>query len=489
MQGVPPALRGHRPAWRDPRLWIGIALVATSVVVGARVLAAADDTVQVWATASDLGAGQRVSADGLVAERVRFADPDALEGYFTVDDELPADLELTRSVAAGELLPRRAVGTPQEIGLVEMPIAVEPELVPPSIGSGDVVDVYVVAPLTAGTDGTDGQGQEQPPDGPALTAATVVDAPELAASFGTSGRRQLVLAVPEADAPGFFALLARYDSPSLTVVRRGLRVVLLLAAGAGWETRALGLLNGRRDLVVLKRCVDVEDLLATAASGQADTAVVAVEAPGFDLAAADHLRSHGVRTVAVAPGQGQLEQATVHAARIGVRTVVADDDLEALAGVVAADSEPEPEPEPEPVPSPAPTSGERPGRSRYGVRPAPPAGPPSPPSLAAALARTRRTTLVDADPYGGTVAQVLGILDEVSGLLAAARLAGAGMLEERLLQHPTRARRIRSPSSPDCPGPTDGPRSGPAPSSCSSRPRCARGTSSSTPVSGSRTTT
>jgi hypothetical protein len=214
---VPPALRGHRPAWRDPRLWIGVVLVAASVVVGARVLAAADDTVQVWAAAADLGAGQRVGPDDLVAQRVRFAGGDALEGYFTVDDELPANLELTRSVGRGELLPRAAVGVPQQTGLVEVPIAVEPELVPPSVQPGDVVDVYVVAPISA-----DGQGQQQPlPDGPALTGATVVDAPAPASSFGTSGKRQLVLAVPEADAPAFFALLARYDAPTLTVVRRG----------------------------------------------------------------------------------------------------------------------------------------------------------------------------------------------------------------------------------------------------------------------------
>jgi hypothetical protein len=215
---VPSALRGHRPAWRDPRLWIGIALVAASVVVGARVLAAADDSVQVWAAASDLGAGQRVTADDLLAQRVRFADGDALAGYFTVDDDLPADLELTRSVGAGELLPRAAVGTTDETGLVEVPVAVEPELVPPSVGPGDVVDVYVVAPLSADVDG---KQQEPPPAGPALTGATVVDAPELASSFGTSGKRQLVLAVPEEAAPAFFALLARYDAPSLTVVRRG----------------------------------------------------------------------------------------------------------------------------------------------------------------------------------------------------------------------------------------------------------------------------
>jgi MinD-like ATPase involved in chromosome partitioning or flagellar assembly len=53
-------------------------------------------------------------------------------------------------------------------------------------------------------------------------------------------------------------------------------------------------------------------------------------------------------------------------------------------------------------------------------------------AVAAALAaRGRRTTLLDADPYGGAVAQQLGILDEVSGLLAAARLAATGALEAR----------------------------------------------------------
>jgi hypothetical protein len=216
---VPPALRGQRPAWRDPRLWIGIALVAASVVAGARVLAAADDTVQVWAAASDLGAGQRVDTDHLVAQRVRFADAHALAGYFTVDDQLPTDLELTRSIGAGELLPRGAVGTPEQSGLVELPIAVEPELVPPSVEPGDVVDVYVVAPVSAAT--TQGAEQPRPAAGPALTGATVVEAPELTSSFGTSGKRQLVLGVPADDAPAFFALLTHYDAPSLTVVRRG----------------------------------------------------------------------------------------------------------------------------------------------------------------------------------------------------------------------------------------------------------------------------
>jgi MinD-like ATPase involved in chromosome partitioning or flagellar assembly len=58
-------------------------------------------------------------------------------------------------------------------------------------------------------------------------------------------------------------------------------------------------------------------------------------------------------------------------------------------------------------------------------------------SVAAELARRGvRTTLVDADPYGGSVAQHLGVLDEVSGLLSAARLTADGALEARFASVP-----------------------------------------------------
>lgn len=214
---TPPAQRVRRPGWRDPRLWIGVVLVAGSVAAGARLLAAADDTVQVWAAASDLGAGVRLTEDDLVATRVRFADERTEAGYFTVDDELPADLELVHGVDAGELVPRAAVGRTGESGLVEVPIAVEPEQVPPSVTAGAVVDVYVVAAPAPEEDGAD----PAPSDGPALAGVTVVDAPPLSESFGTSGRRQLVLAVPEAAAAPFFALLGSHDTAVLTVVRRG----------------------------------------------------------------------------------------------------------------------------------------------------------------------------------------------------------------------------------------------------------------------------
>ena len=181
-------------------------------------------------------------------------------------------------------------------------------------------------------------------------------------------------------------------------------------------------------MVVLRRCVDVPDLLAAASAGQADAAVVALEAPGLDQAAVDHLRRFQVRPLAVVPA-GPADEHRLRAARLGIATVVADDRLDELpAAVQAADEEADADtvvPDPLADEPPPPPGGGR-VLAVWG-----PAGAPGRTTVAVAVAaelaaRGRRTTLVDADPYGGAVAQQLGILDEVSGLLAAARLAAGG---------------------------------------------------------------
>lgn len=213
---VPPAVRSTTSGWRDPRLWIGIAIVAVSVVAGARFLAAADDTVQVWSVAADLDPGQPVTEADLVAERVRFADEDRLAGYFTVDDRLPADLVLVRGVGAGELLPRAAVGAVEDDGMLELPISVDPALVPPSVEPGSVVSVYATLPAGAGG----GQQVATGATGGLLLAdATVVDAPSSGSGISASGRRQLVLAVAEEDVARYFELTGAVTDPVLTVVR------------------------------------------------------------------------------------------------------------------------------------------------------------------------------------------------------------------------------------------------------------------------------
>jgi hypothetical protein len=203
--GAPPAVRAATPGWRDPRLWIGVAIVAVSVVVGARLLGAADDSVSVWAVASDLGPGDTVDAEDLTARRVHFVDPDDLDRYLLADEELPADLRLQHGIGEGELLPRSAVGTSGESGAMELPVAVETTRVPPGVQSGWVVDVYVVGRA-------DGR--------PVLTGVTVLEAPPAGESFAVSGQRQVVLGVTDAEAQRFFRATGSEDAPSLTIVRR-----------------------------------------------------------------------------------------------------------------------------------------------------------------------------------------------------------------------------------------------------------------------------
>jgi MinD-like ATPase involved in chromosome partitioning or flagellar assembly len=212
-------------------------------------------------------------------------------------------------------------------------------------------------------------------------------------------------------------------------------VVLIVASGAAWEPPALERLGEHPGIVVLKRCVDVDDLLAAATAGQADVAVLGLDAPGLDRGAVDHLRKHGVRAVAIAPGGVTLDGGRLRASRIGIQIVVTDDDLATLPDAVTAaeDATVTRMPRGAPPVGPPAVAPVSPGRvvTVWG-----PAGAPGRTTVAVGLAaeiarRRRRTILVDADPYGGAVAQQLGILDEVSGLLSAARLATAGQLGER----------------------------------------------------------
>ncbi|GAB3260048.1 P-loop NTPase [Alteromonas gracilis] len=200
--------------------------------------------------------------------------------------------------------------------------------------------------------------------------------------------------------------------------------VLLAGGGAPWEGRALEVLE-RAGLVVLKRCVDVSDLLAGAARGQAAVAVVAADLRGLDADAVVRLLRDDVRVVSV--GDEDL-------GRLGVVGRVDADDLEALPEavrgaavreVVADPLESDDVPVVEPLGERArvvavwgPTGG--PGRTTVAVGLAARLGTPSRPAV-----------LADLDPYGGSVAQHLGVLDEVSGVLAAARLVNNGELDDR----------------------------------------------------------
>jgi hypothetical protein len=216
MSDTPAATRASTPGWRDPRLWIGVAIVAASVFVGALVLGTSDDTVPVWAAADTMGAGHVLTADDLTVRRVRFADASDADLYYPADRQLPADLRLRRGIGAGELLPRGAVGLADAAGVRQVPISVASDQVPGEVSVGASVDVYLRPASHAGC-------QDSPvcSGRPVLADVTVLDAPAVDQEFGPGGQRMLVLAMTGGQARTFFRLLASVDDPSLTVVGRG----------------------------------------------------------------------------------------------------------------------------------------------------------------------------------------------------------------------------------------------------------------------------
>ncbi len=185
----------------------------------------------------------------------------------------------------------------------------------------------------------------------------------------------------------------------------------------------------------MRRCVDVPDLLATAASRQADVAVVSVDLRGLDAQVVSRLRDEDVAVVGVTAESSSADEAALR--RLGIDLVASVDDLPSMLEMLT-------EAVRRSMPSTA--AAAVPGLRQVnpaqgGARPAPgrliavwgATGAPGRSvvalGLSAELARLGvGTLLVDADVYGGTVAPMLGMLDESSGLLAAARAANLGAL-------------------------------------------------------------
>lgn len=190
--------------------------------------------------------------------------------------------------------------------------------------------------------------------------------------------------------------------------------VVIAAGGAAWESAALREVESSDALRLVRRCVDVADLLAVAHTGLAGAAIVAVDLPGLDADAVDLLERGGVRVAAVDADPALCEALGVtRVVRLGALEVVARDGPASPAGrhedrapVVA-------------VWGPAGA----PGRSAVAL------------SLAAATAaRGVDTVLVDADTQGGSLGQALSVLDDVSGIVAACRAANQGRPHEAVEQ-------------------------------------------------------
>jgi MinD-like ATPase involved in chromosome partitioning or flagellar assembly len=213
--------------------------------------------------------------------------------------------------------------------------------------------------------------------------------------------------------------------------------VFTAVTGAAWESELVGALD-RADhgVTVVRRCVDVSDLLAAAATGTGQAALLSAELRRLDLDAVARLDAAGVAVVGlVEPGD---ERAAERLRHLGVTRVLpadaAPEDIaqalrEAVAGTPDSGRD---------IADPLPALGLPSGNGSEGrgrvIAVWGPTGAPGRTTVAVGVADEAArlgvsTLLVDADVYGGVVAQMLGLLDESPGLAGAARQAGSGNLD------------------------------------------------------------
>jgi len=138
----PTATRLRKPSWRDTRLIVGVVIVILSMTVGAKAIAAADDTLPMYAAVSALVPGQPVTQRDvrrvevqLGADRVR---------YVAADHDIAPDTVALREVRPGELVPSSALGPRSAIDLKPVSVPVDSGDAT-ALAAGSVVDVWVNA--------------------------------------------------------------------------------------------------------------------------------------------------------------------------------------------------------------------------------------------------------------------------------------------------------------------------------------------------------
>jgi len=174
--------RMRRPSWRDPRLLVGLALIAVAVVAVAMIVQRADTTEPFYAAARDLAPGTVLSERDLVVAKVRVSG-----GEYVRSADAVVGKVLDRTVGEGELVPASALVAPdafdsRSIAVVSaMPLA-------DGVGVGSRVDVWVTVQTDSGPQSR-------------LVGAdlAVTDVREAKSALGSSGGQTVYIAVPTSE--------------------------------------------------------------------------------------------------------------------------------------------------------------------------------------------------------------------------------------------------------------------------------------------------
>ena len=124
---------------KDPRLIVGIALVIASMLVGALAFSAVSATTDIVVATRDIAEGDVLAPEDFTIAEVRVGD--AHERYVVALGDLPEGALASSPIAAGEFVPRSAVGQPQKSEMRPVSIPIEQQ-VSASLAQGDVVEVW-----------------------------------------------------------------------------------------------------------------------------------------------------------------------------------------------------------------------------------------------------------------------------------------------------------------------------------------------------------
>ncbi|MFW2513138.1 SAF domain-containing protein [Demequina sp. SO4-13] len=193
---APVAGRLRRPGWKDPRLMIGLLLMAVAIVGVTGIVQAADHTAAHYVARETLTPGTVLEPDDLAVARVRVGEGP----YIAADGGTGAEpwgRVVTRVVEAGELVPAAALATLDSFdGRSVAVVTTSP--VSADVRPGSVVDVWVTAADSAGR-----------PDSLLVGESLVVaDVAADEGGFTTGGGETVYVVVPRAALGDFLEALA-----------------------------------------------------------------------------------------------------------------------------------------------------------------------------------------------------------------------------------------------------------------------------------------
>lgn len=147
------ASRIRTPGWRDPRLIVGIILVAMSVTGVVALVQSMDARQGYWAASVDIVPGAQASSEDF--HIVQASMSETADHYWVAADQLPPDFLVSSTIRQGELLPVENVSEADPDGRQQVGVRVSEDM-PAAVDVGSRADVWVA--LTS----ADGRGFEEP---------------------------------------------------------------------------------------------------------------------------------------------------------------------------------------------------------------------------------------------------------------------------------------------------------------------------------------